>query len=199
MKLRLRVGAYPGNRMRLLRSTLQLFLTVFLGVVPVITVAAAEEGNGGWVVKLAADGRHLELGYHGQVWVSRLRVRLTTGTQSLASDHARAKLTVVPSVNARESVFKVEGRPKALSASLYRGFSRIAVSSSWRTRGNLSCTAVTPRFFCPRIIPTLTEPSPRPSSCLTCRKPWGYVSNWPLRAELWQGVWRFETDLSTQS
>ena len=117
MKLQLRVGAYPGNKMRLLRSTLQLFLTVLLGVVPVITVAAAEGGNG-WVVKLPAGGRHLELGCHGQVSVSRLRVRLTTGTQTLASDEARAKLTVVPSGNARESMFKVEAKPKALLASL---------------------------------------------------------------------------------
>jgi hypothetical protein len=38
-------------------------------------------------------------------------VQLTTGTQTLASDDARVKLTVVPSGNARESVFKVEAKP----------------------------------------------------------------------------------------
>jgi hypothetical protein len=63
-----------------------------------------------WSVSIAADGRHLELLYHGRVWVSRLRVRLSTGTQTLASDDANAKLFLARSSNSRESIVNVESR-----------------------------------------------------------------------------------------
>ena len=96
--------------MRLFRSTPQLLLFAFLSVVPGLTVAAAERAEP-WIVKIAADGRHMELAYHGQVWVSRLRVELTTSTQRQASDDASAKLTLVPAANPRESVVKVEAKP----------------------------------------------------------------------------------------
>ena len=127
--------------MSLSRSTLQLFLFAFLTVVPAIAVAAAERANP-WTVKIAADGRHIELAYHGQVWVSRLRVELTTGTQTQASDDASAKLTLAPAGNPRESVVKVEAKQSYMIAFRFVGPS-VAVSLRGLTAQEASAATVT--------------------------------------------------------
>ena len=85
-------------------------LIFFFALISPVVIGAAERAEP-WTVKIAADGHHMELAYHGQVWISRLRVELTTGTQKQASDDASAKLTLAPAGNPRESVVEVEAKP----------------------------------------------------------------------------------------
>src|SRR5271157_128842 len=96
--------------MRFSQLMLKFSLISFLALVSPVVLGAAERANL-WTVKIASDGRHIELVCHGQVWVSRLRVELTIGTQTNASDDASAKLTLVPAGNPREAVVKVEAKP----------------------------------------------------------------------------------------
>jgi hypothetical protein len=63
-----------------------------------------------WIIAIAPDGQHIELAYHSQVWVSRLRVQLSKDTEMLASDETSAKLNLVPGGNRKETVVKVEGK-----------------------------------------------------------------------------------------
>ncbi len=90
------------------RSPRMLFLIALLAAIS--TVAFAAERANPWGVKLSADGHYLELAYQGQVWVSRLRVQLKASTQTLASDDASAKLTLLPGANTQEAVVKVEAK-----------------------------------------------------------------------------------------
>jgi hypothetical protein len=116
-------------------------LIFFLSLISPVVLGAAERANP-WTVKIAADGRHIELAYNGQVWVSGLRVQLTVGTQTQASDDASAKLTLVPAANPRESVVKVEAKQSYEIAFRFVGPS-VAVSLRGLTAQEASAATVT--------------------------------------------------------
>src|SRR5208283_5822870 len=90
------------------RSPRVLFLMALLAIIS--TIGFGAERANPWGVNLSADGHHLELAFQGQVWVSRMRVQLNTTTQTLASDDASAKLTLLPGDNAQEAEVKVEAK-----------------------------------------------------------------------------------------
>jgi len=116
-------------------------LIFFLALISPVVRGAAERAEP-WTVKITADGHHLELAYHGQVWISRLRVELTTGTQKQASDDASAKLTLAPAGNPRESVVKVEAKQSYMIAFRFVGPS-VAVSLRGLTAQEASAATVT--------------------------------------------------------
>jgi hypothetical protein len=127
--------------MHLSRLRLKVFLIFLLALISSGVLGAAERAEP-WMVKIAADGHHLELAYHGQVWISRLRVELTTGTQKQASDDASAKLTLAPAGHPRESVVVVEAKQSYEIVFRFQGPS-VAVSLRGLTAREASAATVT--------------------------------------------------------
>jgi hypothetical protein len=96
--------------MSFLRCKLQLFLMVLIALFPLMVMAAGE-GTDPWSVKIASDGRHIELAYRGQVWVSGLRVRAATDSRKAVSDGTGVKLTLAPGGDPQKTVVKVDAQP----------------------------------------------------------------------------------------
>jgi hypothetical protein len=90
--------------------TVPFKLVSILGIASLALATNGARGASAWIVKLAADGHHLELAYRGVTWVSGLRIQATSGTQKLASDAVDTKLTLAPGSRAGETVVKVEGK-----------------------------------------------------------------------------------------
>ena len=76
--------------MCLLRCKVRMFLIALITLFPIMAVAAGE-GPEPWSVKIASDGRHIELSYRGQVWVSGLRVRAVVDSRKVVSDGTGVK------------------------------------------------------------------------------------------------------------
>jgi hypothetical protein len=92
--------------MRALRLTL---VSAFILFAAIPLAARAADKPPAWTAKLAADGHHVELAYHGTTWVSGLRVEATSGGKKLRSDAPEAKLALSPEAKPGETVIKVEG------------------------------------------------------------------------------------------
>ncbi|MGH9445394.1 MAG: alpha-galactosidase [Terriglobia bacterium] len=62
-----------------------------------------------WRVRLAPNGRHIELDYRGKTWLSQLRVRLKASGMVYDSDAPGTKLQLVPPAMGGETVVKAPG------------------------------------------------------------------------------------------
>jgi hypothetical protein len=102
-------------------------LLAFLLCSFVSRAAQTPAGTEDWSARLSPDGRHVDLAFEGQTWLTGLRVRIASNREQQVTDRGAAKLTLVRATKSGETLVKVTG-PTTFDLVLQAEGSRLQLS-----------------------------------------------------------------------